>query len=670
MRKKLPNVLRVLVVLAFLVSFVGLSVAPVGAQGYTVGITAAPDKGETMDGLLEVTFTVTIVGGATPYTIAWDLDGDGAYDDSTNAGVTQLTDTYTKNVQGSNDIVDVRIRVTDNAAAIVTAVIEIGLDPILIPNIALDVKGATQKFVLLNTPGGWSYADFANSITMNGLKAALVAVQGIDPEVVAWNVAPVLNLNTVGEIGENVDITVMLGGGPTFYTALRQNFIEIRSLEPGDTHVSVWLDEDLQVDGPDVGNATDDDMGLEVVSEKKWGVIDRTVLDLNPGTAIDPLNPGNSAEEEIWADAGTVSVPHLETFNDWVIAWFFWGPGEPMPLHYDTAGHAIVHWWLFEDDAASANEAAINSIMSSLGPDGVGGYPASAPTPFDQIDDIWQTSKASFTIFTDGVDDYYYLAKSADSKYLKTVTQDDFPGETRGLTRVHTQNIGSENILIVTLTEYPWDYQGENPVAVELGKKHFGGGPSPTTPPLPPPPTSTPAPAPTATSAPTPTATPAPTPTLTPAPTPAPAPTPVPLPTPTPAPTMTIEITVEGGTIGIDGTATIGVGDTMQFTVIVTYPDGSTVDFTSEAIWSSSNTDVATIIGGLITGEEAGTTEITVTIDGATSDPITLTVTVPAAVPWWAILAIIAAVLAAGLWFYFAVGRRRRRQLEEPEEAA
>ena len=106
----------------------------------------------------------------------------------------------------------------------------------------------------------------------------------------------------------------------------------------------------------------------------------------------------------------------------------------------------------------------------------------------------------------------------------------------------------------------------------------------------------------------------------------------------------------------------------MQFTAAATYPDGTTVVVTGQVTWNSSDTGVATIdVQGLATGEGEGTTEITATFDGETSDPVTLTVTVAAAgLQWWAILAIIAGLLALGL-LLFAIGRRRGGK--QPEEA-
>jgi uncharacterized protein YjdB len=96
----------------------------------------------------------------------------------------------------------------------------------------------------------------------------------------------------------------------------------------------------------------------------------------------------------------------------------------------------------------------------------------------------------------------------------------------------------------------------------------------------------------------------------------------------------------------------VDVGDTVQFTATITYPDGSTADVTGEVTWFSSDTGVATIEGGLATGESEGTAVITATIDGVESDPVTLTVAAPAALEWWAILAIILGLLAAGLLLF------------------
>jgi len=73
--------------------------------------------------------------------------------------------------------------------------------------------------------------------------------------------------------------------------------------------------------------------------------------------------------------------------------------------------------------------------------------------------------------------------------------------------------------------------------------------------------------------------------------------------------------------------ASIEVGSTQQFTATGNYSDGSTKDITSDVIWVSSNTEVATIEAGLATGESVGTAYITADLDGVTSKQAVLTVT-------------------------------------------
>jgi hypothetical protein len=74
----------------------------------------------------------------------------------------------------------------------------------------------------------------------------------------------------------------------------------------------------------------------------------------------------------------------------------------------------------------------------------------------------------------------------------------------------------------------------------------------------------------------------------------------------------------------------LAVGKTQQFVAIGTNSDSSVVDITSQAIWSSSNINVAIISlagsGGLATGLAAGNTNITATMYGITSPPVSLNV--------------------------------------------
>ena len=88
-------------------------------------------------------------------------------------------------------------------------------------------------------------------------------------------------------------------------------------------------------------------------------------------------------------------------------------------------------------------------------------------------------------------------------------------------------------------------------------------------------------------------------------------------------------------------TANLMVGGTQKFTATGTYSDGSTADFTSQVVWSSSNTAAVTIAaGGTATAVGGGTANITATFGGLTSQPVAMTVKVlsalmiePAATP-------------------------------------
>jgi uncharacterized protein YjdB len=67
-------------------------------------------------------------------------------------------------------------------------------------------------------------------------------------------------------------------------------------------------------------------------------------------------------------------------------------------------------------------------------------------------------------------------------------------------------------------------------------------------------------------------------------------------------------------------------GNTQQFTAMGTYSDGSTQNLTSTAVWTSSNTTVATINAGLATTLTTGSTTITAT-SGSITGSTNLTVT-------------------------------------------
>ncbi len=73
--------------------------------------------------------------------------------------------------------------------------------------------------------------------------------------------------------------------------------------------------------------------------------------------------------------------------------------------------------------------------------------------------------------------------------------------------------------------------------------------------------------------------------------------------------------------------ASIGVGETQQFTVMATYTDTTVRDVTAEVAWTSSDPGVATIsAGGLATGRGEGTVTIAAALAGAIARvPLTVT---------------------------------------------
>jgi hypothetical protein len=106
---------------------------------------------------------------------------------------------------------------------------------------------------------------------------------------------------------------------------------------------------------------------------------------------------------------------------------------------------------------------------------------------------------------------------------------------------------------------------------------------------------------------------------------------------------------------------TIDIGETVQCTAVLMYPDDMTEDVTGQVEWCCADPDVASVDAGLVTGESAGATEITATFDDVTSNAVALSVAeAAAALQWWAILVIVLAVLAAGLAFYLFAIRRKQ----------
>ena len=86
-----------------------------------------------------------------------------------------------------------------------------------------------------------------------------------------------------------------------------------------------------------------------------------------------------------------------------------------------------------------------------------------------------------------------------------------------------------------------------------------------------------------------------------------------------PAPPVTLEsLTLEASETDVT------VGDNISFTITANYSDGTTTDVSSTATIESSDEEVVSTDGEALT---EGTADITATVSGVTSGPITITVT-------------------------------------------
>ena len=81
--------------------------------------------------------------------------------------------------------------------------------------------------------------------------------------------------------------------------------------------------------------------------------------------------------------------------------------------------------------------------------------------------------------------------------------------------------------------------------------------------------------------------------------------------------------------IEITGDTDVEALDSIQLTATGTFEDESTYDITSEVTWASDDDQVATVVGGLVTGVSGGAADITATMGLIDSDPFEVTVTDP-----------------------------------------
>jgi hypothetical protein len=92
-------------------------------------------------------------------------------------------------------------------------------------------------------------------------------------------------------------------------------------------------------------------------------------------------------------------------------------------------------------------------------------------------------------------------------------------------------------------------------------------------------------------------------------------------PTPPPPPKLT--------SVSLTGNPSVTVGQTTTLTATANFSDTSTQNVTTSATWASSNANIASVSVGVVTGQAAGSANITATFQGVMSAPQAIQVTAP-----------------------------------------
>ncbi|MFC1982424.1 PKD domain-containing protein [Chloroflexota bacterium] len=306
--------------------------------------------------------------------------------------------------------------------------------------------------------------------------------------------------------------------------------IHIEAMARGDIHIYATVKDD-PLGGPGEEPPFED---IELHTEKKWGELHHSVLDLDAETAgiqgpteyivIPPI------VGEDWQEGW-----HYETIEDTVYATFY-EVVDPMRV-----GHAIVHWWLLEDDdletlldeAIDDEDEEMQEILEDLIDEGFTNTQELIDELMDHIaaqqgaldDNHWAAhGKYNTEWITDWMESLGYsgpgdrepfdaidfLAKDIDDGglglhsdpdtfawdesfftdqewYYQNETADSWPAEERGTVQATLktdyrdfEECQPQQTMIVVLVTYPGSgdptddpFNGENIVIIEKGKKQF-----------------------------------------------------------------------------------------------------------------------------------------------------------------------------------------------------
>ncbi|MFC1972221.1 PKD domain-containing protein [Chloroflexota bacterium] len=346
------------------------------------------------------------------------------------------------------------------------------------PGLGLDAKGSEQTFVL--------YYD-----------GEIAVMDNPDfPMDLLWAFEPGVNLNTVGTVGSGADVIVTDGGKPGIGedpiptpSPGPDNFVKIYSRAPelGDCVIKVYLD---------VGDGEPPILVEVAAAEKKWGELHYSDLDVHYEGENDDV-----VDHEIEVDSGTGYEEGRveEDLREMVTVDFL----QLEDMEY--AGGALVNWYLLDEDEDGLNEAYIRGLMEDIstraGADGVldmwtarGKY-----APGENSADVLETyiiDESAWAANTEFIDltDVELIVNGGmldvgveidedminPAWWAKNITQDGMPGEIRGFAGATIANYDTDAVLIVTVVEYQEEYNGENMILIQLGKKQFGRAPAPS----------------------------------------------------------------------------------------------------------------------------------------------------------------------------------------------
>jgi hypothetical protein len=454
-----------------LVLSIGLVLVPaVGASSACTidGVTAEPDHCLTP---LDVDFTVDVTsdGDDYLYLFTWNAEYKQFADDDYAAGDDEsfarifggelqsdavytddnpVVKSHTFDIPGFYNVTIEAYDVDDNPeedAPLDSSTVEIRTLGMLPQDIAYDVKGATQDFVV------------------KGASANATISWRVESDLTGLVITPTL-------------------------PATNSTSLEVKSMSPGDAHIYA------DITGDECGNVT-------LHCEKKWGNLAYTVLDVDADTTevehtetVPSFEPDEESytqwiKDTVYAEFELLPNPML--VGDAMVQWWLFEDSED--------NQALINGLM---DHLAANEGDLDdnhwAAHGKYDTDELGdliGKASAQPVDVlnywaDDLDLHADTNKFSWVDLDPSQGEI-----DANGWYAWDITPDSFPADDRGVVQaklsVKPQALTEcvpETVMIVTLVSYPGGalpfngkdpFNGENPVCLEKGKKTFHRGEEP-----------------------------------------------------------------------------------------------------------------------------------------------------------------------------------------------